>query len=60
MAKIIIHAYTQDENNPHLPKYADLFVALKDTLGGYVGWIDCVDTTNKTTFEYEDKLEEEE
>ncbi len=60
MAKIVINTYTRDENNPHLPTYADLFTTLRDTLGGYVAWIDGVDTTNKTTFEHEDKLEEKE
>ena len=57
MAKIVIHAYTQDKNNFHLPSAKELLTTLSDTLGGYVAWIDIVDTTNKTTFEHEDKLE---
>jgi len=59
MAKIVIHAYTQDKDNLHLPTYSDLFKTLKEVLGGYVAWIDVVDTTNETTFEHDNKLEEE-
>jgi len=57
MAKIVIHAYTEDKNNSRLPSAKELLTTLSDTLGGYVAWIDVVDTTNKTTFEHEDKLE---
>jgi|TARA_R100001530_G_scaffold102214_1_gene71052 hypothetical protein len=56
MAKLIIHAYTQDENNLRVPTYQELLKTVSDSLGGYVGWIDVVDTTNKTTFEHEDKF----
>tara|TARA_R100001082_G_scaffold57587_3_gene31780 strand:- start:4244 stop:4426 length:183 start_codon:yes stop_codon:yes gene_type:complete len=60
MAKIVIHAYTQDKNNKHLNTYQELLKTVSNSLGGYVAWIDVVDTTNKTTFKHEDKLEEEE
>jgi len=60
MAKLVIHAYTQDKNNRYLNTYQELLKTVGDSLGGYVAWIDVVDTTNKTTFEHEDRLDEEE
>jgi len=53
MAKVIIHAFTQDENNKALPKWEELSKLLGDCLGGYVSYIDVVDKTNDTTFEYD-------
>ena len=61
MAKIVIHAYTRDKYNPkYYHTYQELLKTLHDALGGYVAWIDVVDKTNETTFEHEDKLEEDE
>lgn len=60
MAKLVIHAYTKDDNNPNLNTYVELLKTVRKSLGGYVAWIDVVDTTNETTFEHEDKLQEEE
>ena len=60
MAKLVIHAYTQDKNNPRLLTFQEVIKTVSDSLGGYVAWIDVVDTTNKTTFEHEDRLDEEE
>ena len=59
MAKIIIHAYTQDKNNKCENTYQELLKTVSNSLGGYVAWIDVVDTTNETTFKHEDRLEEE-
>ncbi len=60
MAKIVIHAYTRDKYNPrYYYTYQELLKTIQNALGGYVAWIDVVDTTNETTFEHEDKLEEE-
>jgi len=60
MAKLVIHAYTKDDNNPGLNTYQELLKTVSNSLGGYIAWIDVVDTTNKTTFKHEDKLKEEE
>jgi hypothetical protein len=60
MAKVIIHAYTQNKNNKHEETYQELLKTISNSLSGYVSWIDVVDTTNETTFKYEDRLEEEE
>lgn len=60
MAKIIIHAYTQDKNNKYENTYQELLKTVSDSLGGYVAWIDVIDTTNETTFKHEDTLKEEE
>lgn len=59
MAKIVIHAYTRDKNNLRQPTYQELLKTVADSLGGYIAWINVVDKTNKTTFEYEGKVEEE-
>ena len=59
MSKIIIHAFTKDKNNPHLPIDQELFKTVCDSLGGFVAWIDLVDKTNKTTYEHADKVEED-
>ena len=59
MAKLVIHAYTKDKNNPNLVSFQDLLKTVSDSLGGSVAWIDVVDTTNETTFKHEDRLEEE-
>ena len=59
MAKIVIHAYTKDENNTDLPSTEELLGTLSNSLGGFVAWVDVVDGTNETTFKYEDLLEEE-
>lgn len=58
MAKIVIHAYTRDENNLREPTYQDLLKTVADSLGGCIAWIDVVDTTNETTFAHEGALEE--
>lgn len=60
MAKLVIHAYTKDENNRYENTYQELLKTVSNSLGGCVAWIDVVDTTNETTFEHEDRLEEEE
>ena len=57
MAKVIIHAYTQDKKNKYENTYQELLKTVSDSLGGYVAWIDVVDTTNETTFKHEDRLE---
>ena len=59
MAKLVVHAYTQDKNNPTLKTAQELLTTVSNLLGGFVAWIDLVDETNTTVFEYEDKLEEE-
>ena len=59
MAKLVIHAYTKDKNNPTLKTAQELLTTVSNLLGGFVAWIDLVDETNTTVFEYEDKLEEE-
>ena len=62
MAKLVIHAYTQDENNPRELTSQELLLTVAKSLRveGYVAWIDVVDTTNETTYKHEDKLKEEE
>ena len=60
MAKVIIHAYTQDKNNKQEESYQELLKTISTSLSGYVSWIDVIDTTNETTFKHEEKLEEEE
>lgn len=60
MAKLVIHSYTKDKNNPYLNTPQDLLETVSNALGGYVAWIDVVDTTNKTTFEHEDRLQKKE
>lgn len=59
MAKLEVYAYTQDKNNPTLKTAQELLTTVSNLLGGFVAWIDLVDETNATVFEYEDKLEEE-
>jgi hypothetical protein len=59
MAKLIIHAYTQDKNNPTLKTAQELLTTVSNSLGGFIAWIDLVDETNNTSFEYEALLEEE-
>ena len=59
MAKLVVHAYTQDKNNPTLKTAQELLTTVGNSLGGFIAWIDLVDETNATAFEYEDKLEEE-
>ena len=59
MAKLIIHAYTQDKNNPTLKTAQELLTTVSNSLGGFIAWIDLVDETNTTSFEYEAQLEEE-
>lgn len=58
MAKLVIHAYTKDENNPTLITFQELIKTVSDSLGGCVAWIDVVDKTNETTFDHEYRLEE--
>ena len=59
MAKLVIHAYTKDNNNPGLKTAQELLKTVSNSLGGFIAWIDIVDETNNTTFEYEAQLEEE-
>lgn len=47
MAKIIIHAFTQDKHNPHLKTPQELLKEVKKSLGGYVAYVDLVDETNE-------------
>jgi|DEB0MinimDraft_3_1074331.scaffolds.fasta_scaffold152738_2 hypothetical protein len=54
MAKLLVHAYTKDNNNPSLETPKELLKTVSDSLGGYVAWIDLVDETNETTFERDD------
>ena len=58
MAKLVIHAYTKDENNSRLITFQELIKTVSNSLGGCVAWIDVVDETNETTFDHEDRLEE--
>ena len=55
MAKLVVHAYTKDKNNPNLYTPQELLATVSKSLGGYVAWIDVFDTTNETTYEREDK-----
>lgn len=50
MAKLVVHAYTKDTNNPNLNTPKELLKTVSDSLGGYVAWIDLVDETNATTY----------
>jgi len=43
MAKLIIHAYTQDKNNPTLKTAQELLTTVSNSLGGFIAWIDLVD-----------------
>tara|TARA_R100001163_G_C4899512_1_gene88756 strand:+ start:253 stop:432 length:180 start_codon:yes stop_codon:yes gene_type:complete len=54
MAKVVIHAFTQDENNKALPKWEELSKLLADCLGGFSAYVDVVDKTNDTVFQYEE------
>ena len=49
MAKLEIYAYTKDENNSELKTSEELLKTVSDSLGGFVAWIDLVDSTNETT-----------
>jgi len=51
MAKLVIHAYTKDKNNPTLKTAQELLTTVSESLGGFISWIDLVDETNETTFE---------
>jgi len=55
MAQLVIHAYTQDKNNPSLKSPQQLLEEVSNFLGGYVAWVDLVDETNETTFKREEK-----
>lgn len=57
MAKIIIHAFTQDKHNPHLKTSQELLKEVSNSLGGYVAWINVVDETNKSTYKFANKEE---
>jgi len=60
MAKLVVHAYTQDKNNPTLKTPQELLETVFNVLGGYIAWVDLVDETNETTFERDEaQLEEE-
>jgi len=59
MAKLVVHAYTQDKNNPTLKTPQELLETVSNVLGGFIAWVDLVDETNETSFEYEARLEEE-
>ena len=59
MAKLVVHAYTQDKNNPTLKTAQELLTTVSNSLGGFIAWVDLVDETNTTSFEYEAQLEEE-
>jgi len=59
MAKLVVHAYTQDKNNPTLKTPQELLETVSNVLGGFIAWVDLVDETNETSFEYEAQLEEE-
>ena len=59
MAKLVVHAYTQDKNNPTLKTAQELLTTVSNSLGGFISWIDLVDETNTTSYEYEAQLEEE-
>jgi hypothetical protein len=50
MAKLEIYAYTKDKNNSELKTPEELLKEVSNFLGGYVAWIDLVDSTNETTF----------
>tara|TARA_R110002012_G_scaffold317685_1_gene534587 strand:+ start:3076 stop:3258 length:183 start_codon:yes stop_codon:yes gene_type:complete len=58
VAKLVIHAYTKDKNNPRLLTFQEVIKTVSDSLGGCVAWIDVVDETNETTFKHEDRLED--
>jgi len=51
MAKLVVHAYTKDKNNPNLKTPQELLTTVSNSLGGFIAWIDLVDETNETTFE---------
>jgi len=55
MAKLIIHAYTQDKNNPTLKTAQELLTTVSNSLGGFIAWIDLVDETNETVYRKEEE-----
>ena len=58
MAKLVVHAYTKDKNNPNLKTPQELLTTVSNSLGGFIAWIDLVDETNETTFERENEDEQ--
>ena len=56
MAQLVIHAYTQDKDNPSLKSPQQLLEEVSNFLGGYVAWVDLVDETNKTTFKRDEDI----
>jgi len=55
MAKLVVHAYTQDKNNPTLKTPQELLETVSNVLGGFIAWVDLVDETNETTFERDEE-----
>ena len=55
MAKLVVHAYTQDKNNPDLKTAQELLRTVSNSLGGFIAWIDLVDETNKTVCRKEEE-----
>jgi hypothetical protein len=55
MAKLVIHAYTKDEQNTELKTVEKLVEDVKEVLGGYISWIDVVDFTNATTYKRDEE-----
>lgn len=49
MAKLVVHAYTRDKNNPDLKTAEELLKTVSNALGGFIAWIELVDKTNETT-----------
>lgn len=56
MAQLVIHAYTQDKNNPSLKTPQELLKEVSNSLGGYVAWVDLVDDTNETTVKRDEDI----